>query len=142
MKELVRLVAVVGMVLMVVTPAVAQVSQESATQLEIGGIELGAETEVESGGIELGGEVANEGDYAGQCVPATQFGNTVSPQIRLDALQYASELDDIEFDGPVNLLQYASKIDDVEGEDGAPMRFEPTQEVSCERSVGQAAGAG
>ena len=142
MKKLTRLALIVAMVLMVVTPAVAQVSQESATQVEIGGIEMGGETQVESGGIELGFEVANEGDYAGQCTPATQFGNTVTPNSRLDALQYASEMDDIEFAGSVNLLQYASKIGDVEGKDGSPMTFEPTQEVSCERSVEQATGAG
>ncbi len=141
MKKLTRLAVIVAMVLMVVTPAVAQGSLDGVTQIEIGGVELGTETQVESGGIELGGEVANEGNYAGQCTPATQFGNTVSPQSHLDAFQFASELDDIEFDGSVNLLQYASKIGDVEG-DSTPMTFEPTQEVSCERSVQQATGAG
>lgn len=128
MRRLTRLAVIVVMVLMLVTPAVAQVSQESAT-------------ESNSGGIDLVAEVANQGAYAGQCTPATQFGNTVTPQSRLDASQYASELDDIEFGGSLNLLQYASKIDDVKGEDGSPMRFEPTQEVSCERSVEQATGA-
>lgn len=146
MKKLVRLALVGALVLMVVTPAVAQVSHENTAEIGSGGgggVELRGEAQGESGGIELGGEVANEGDYAGQCVPATQFGNTVTPQSHLDVLQYASELDDIQIDGggSLNLLQYGSKLDDVEGEDGSPMSFEPTLEASCQRSVEQATGA-
>ena len=143
MKKLVRVGLVVAMVLAAVTPAVAQVSQENVARVG-GGVELRGETQSESGGMELGGEVANEGDYAGQCVPSTQFGNTVTPQSQLDVLQYASELDGIEVDGggSLNLLQYASKLGDVGGEDGSPMSFEPTLEASCQRSVGQSSGAG
>jgi hypothetical protein len=142
MKKLARVGFVVAMVLLVVTPAVA--SQEGTTELRSGGVELRGETQSEGGALELGGEVANEGDYAGQCVPATQFGNTVTPQSHADVLQYASELDDIEIDGggSLNLLQYGSKLGDVEGEDGSPMSFEPTLEASCQRSVGQSSGAG
>jgi hypothetical protein len=146
MKRLVRVGLVVAMVLAAVTPAVAQVSQENAARVGGGGegVELRGETQSEGGGMELGGEVANEGDYAGQCVPATQFGNTVTPQSQLDVLQYASELDDIEIDGggSLNLLQYGSELGDVEGDDGSPMSFEPTLEASCQRSVGQSSGAG
>ena len=145
MKKLVRVGLVVAMVLAAVTPAVAQVSQENVARVGGGGgVELRGETRSESGGMELGGEVANEGDYAGQCAPSTQFGNTVTPQSQLDVLQYASELDGIEVDGggSLNLLQYASKLGDVGGEDGSPISFEPTLEASCQRSVGQSAGAG
>jgi hypothetical protein len=145
MKKLARVGFVVAMVLAAVTPAVAQVSQENAALVGGGGgVELRGETQSEGGALELGGEVANEGDYASQCVPATQFGNTVTPQSHADVLQYASELDDIEIDGggSLNLLQYGSKLGDVEGEDGSPMSFEPTLEASCQRSVGQSSGAG
>lgn len=143
MKKLVRIGLVVAMVLAAVSPAVAQVSHETAARVG-GGVELRGEAQSEGGGMELEGEVANEGDYAGQCVPATQFGNTVTPQSQLDVLQYASELGDIEVDGggSVNLLQYGSKLGDVEGDDGSPMSFEPTLEASCQRSVGQSSGAG
>jgi hypothetical protein len=143
MKKLARVGLVLAMALLVVTPAVA--SQEGTTELRSGGgVELRGETQSEGGALELGGEVANEGDYAGQCVPATQFGNAVTPQSHADVLQYASELDDIEIDGggSLNLLQYGSKLDDVQGEDGSPMSFEPTLEASCQRSVGQSSGAG
>ncbi|MDP8947566.1 MAG: hypothetical protein M3N09_05630, partial [Actinomycetota bacterium] len=38
----------------------------------------------------------NEGDYASQCVPALQFGNTGNFNNSPSFLQYASESDDFE----------------------------------------------
>jgi hypothetical protein len=37
---------------------------------------LGVDNESESGAVDLEFDVSNTGDYASQCVPATQFGNT------------------------------------------------------------------
>jgi len=57
------LVAILALALGVVIPAIAQVTNE-----------LGQESESED--IETNFSVSNEGDYASQCTPALQFGNT------------------------------------------------------------------
>src|SRR5215211_4003890 len=41
-----------------------------------GGIEQSVEQESQSGDVSLGYSVTNSGDYASQCTPAIQFGNT------------------------------------------------------------------
>jgi len=138
MKKLMRFALMLAMVLMMVTPATAQVSLNAPQ------VSLEHETEVASGGVDLGFEVANEGDYAGQCTPGTQFGNTTIPQNNPNVLQYASELDDIVLDGggSPTVVQYASKMDDVRGGDGSPMTFEPTQVASCGSTIEQSTAAG
>ena len=133
MKKLMKLTAMLAMVLMAATPAVAQVLQKN-------------ETEVQSGAIETNFEASNKGDYAAQCTPGTQFGNTVTPENSLGVLQDGgSNLDDIVWDGGglVNVVQAGgSKMDDVRGDDSAPMTFKSTQQASCNRSVQQSSGAG
>ena len=63
MKKLIMLGAILALALAAAVPAIAQV-----------GLEAGNEAESDEVGTEFA--VANEGDYASQCVPAVQFGNT------------------------------------------------------------------
>jgi len=58
------------------------------------------EQEAESGDVETNFEVSNTGDYASQCTPATQFGNTGNFNNGSTFVQgFGSELDDFEPDG-------------------------------------------
>ena len=54
------------------------------------------EQEAESGDVALDFAVSNEGDYAGQCTPAEQFGQTGNAQNAPSSLQFAGESDDFE----------------------------------------------
>ena len=54
------------------------------------GINLDNENEAESGELEQSFEVSNEGDYASQCTPAVQFGNTGNLNNASSFVQYAS----------------------------------------------------
>ncbi len=66
--------------------------------------------------------MANEGDYAFQCVPTLQFGNTGNFNNSPSFLQYASESDDFEPGG----IEFAT---------------EPELEVACESTIQQSAAA-
>ena len=66
--------------------------------------------------------MANEGDYASQCVPAQQFGNTGNLNNAPSFLQYASGSDDFEPGG----LEFA---------------IGPEMEVGCESAVQQSSAA-
>ncbi len=83
MKKLMMLGAILALTLAAVIPALAQ------TSLEV-------ENEGESADVSLSNAVANEGDYASQCTPALQFGQTGNLNNAPTFLQYASELDDFE----------------------------------------------
>jgi hypothetical protein len=83
MKKLIMLAAILALGLAAAVPAIAQVSG--------GG---GNSAESEEVGTEF--EVANEGDYASQCVPALQFGNTGNLNNAPNFTQYASQSDDFE----------------------------------------------
>ena len=83
MKKLIMLAAILALALAAAVPAIAQVS-----------LEAGNESESEELATEF--SVANEGDYASQCVPAQQFGNTGNLNNAPSFLQYASESDDFE----------------------------------------------
>ncbi len=83
MKKLVMLAAVLALALVAVVPALAQVSSE-----------LGQESE--SGDTALGFDVSNKGDYASQCTPVSQFGNTGNFDNASSFVQYAGETDDFE----------------------------------------------
>src|SRR5918992_202095 len=72
------LAAILALALAAAVPAIAQ-----------GGLEAGNEAESEELAAEFG--VANEGDYASQCVPALQFGNTGNFNNAPSFLQYAVE---------------------------------------------------
>ena len=109
MKKLMLLVAMLAMVTVAAIPAMAQVSLET-------------ENEAESGGVEMEFSVSNEGDYASQCTPAVQFGNTGN------------------FNNAPSFNQYASKADDFES-GGIEFVVEPETAVECERTIQQSAAA-
>src|ERR671920_516650 len=75
--------AILALALAAAVPAIAQV-----------GLEAGNEAESDEVGTEFA--VANEGDYASQCVPAQQFGNSGNLNNAPSFLQYASGSDDFE----------------------------------------------
>ena len=77
------LAAMLALVLATAVPAVAQVA-----------LEAGNEAESEDLAAEF--SVANQGDYASQCVPALQFGNTGNLNNAPMDLEYASMADDFE----------------------------------------------
>ena len=85
MKKLTMLAAILALALVAVVPAIAQVT----------GV---IEQEPESEDLETNFSVSNEGDYATQCTPAMQFGNTGNFDNASSFVQYASEggLDDFE----------------------------------------------
>ena len=109
MKKLMMLAAILALALTAAVPAIAQVGLET-------------ENEAESGGVGTAFEVANEGDYASQCVPAQQFGNSGNLNNAPSFLQYASESDDFEPGG----IEFA---------------VEPEMEVACESAVQQSSAA-
>ena len=86
MKKLIMLAAILALALAAAVPAIAQV-----------GLEAG--NEAESGGVELAFDVENAGDYASQCTPATQIGNTGNLNNTPVFQQYSSTLDDFEPEG-------------------------------------------
>ena len=90
-------------------PAIAQV-----------GLESGNESESEEVATEF--SVSNEGDYASQCVPALQFGNTGN------------------FNNAPSFLQYAGDADDFEP-GGIEVSFSPEQAVRCSSEVQQSSAA-
>ncbi len=77
------LAAILALALAAAVPAIAQVT-------------LTGENEAESDSAELAFDGTNTGDYASQCVPALQFGNTGNFNNSPAFLQYASEADDFE----------------------------------------------
>ena len=86
MKKLIMLAAILALALAAAVPAIAQVALEAGN-------------EAESDGVEMGFSVANEGDYASQCTPALQFGNTGNFQNVPVFQQYTSKSDDFESGG-------------------------------------------
>ena len=111
MRKLMLIVAMlVVLSLIAVAPVVAQVS------FEIG------DAENESGGIGTSNELEIEGNNNNACLGQLQFGQTGNFTNQQGALQYASEVDDLEFAG---------------GE----LSFAPENETACEQEVQQAAAA-
>ena len=110
MKKLMILAAMLALALAAAVPAIAQV-----------GLESGNEAESEEVATDFA--VSNEGDYATQCVPALQFGNSGN------------------FNNAPSFLQYA--VD--EGSDfepgGIEFSVEPEMEVDCASEVQQSSAA-
>ncbi len=111
MKKLMMLAALLAMLAMAAIPAIAQVTQES-------------EQEAESGDLDQSFTVTSSGDNSNQCVGIQGVGNTGNAQNVIDVIQYASEVDDFEFD------EVNSSID-----------VSPTSTTVCEQEVNQAASA-
>ncbi len=87
-----------------------------------GGINLSSEQEAESGEFSADFSVTNTGDYASQCVPALQFGNTGN------------------FNNAPSFLQYGSESDDFEP-GGIEFSFAPEMAVQCSNEVQQSSAA-
>ncbi len=109
MKKLMMLVAILALAMAAAVPAIAQV-----------GLETENETESEEVATEFA--VENTGDYASQCVPALQFGNSGN------------------FNNAPNFTQYASESDDFEP-GGIEFTIEPEMAVDCSNTVQQSAAA-
>ena len=86
------------------------------------GIEQSVEQESQSGDVSLGYSVTNSGDYASQCAPAIQFGNTGNFQNASSFVQYGSEADDFE-------------------PGGIEVNFDPQQGVDCSSTIQQSSAA-
>jgi Ni/Co efflux regulator RcnB len=80
------------------------------------------ENELESGPVEQDFRVVNFGDYANQCVPALQFGNTGN------------------FNNAPSFFQFGSEADDFEP-GGIEFAFEPELAVDCSNTVQQSSAA-
>jgi len=87
-----------------------------------GGIEQSVDQQSESGDVSLGYQVTNSGDYASQCAPAIQFGNTGNFQNASSFVQYGSEADDFE-------------------PGGIEVNFDPQQGVDCSNTIQQSSAA-
>src|ERR671920_2418569 len=109
MKKFILLAAMLALMVALAVPAIAQV-----------GLESGNEAESEEFAADF--SVANEGDYASQCVPALQFGNTGN------------------FNNAPTFLQYASGSDDFEP-GGIEFGIEPELAVDCASEVQQSSAA-
>ncbi len=109
MKKLMLLAAMLAMLAVAAIPAIAQVNLET-------------ENESESDSVEMEFGVENTGDYASQCVPALQFGNSGN------------------FNNAPTFLQYASEADDFEP-GGIEFAIEPEMEVDCASTVQQSSAA-
>jgi hypothetical protein len=83
MKKLIMLAAIMALALLAAVPAFAQLRSE-------------LEQEPESGDFSTGFTVENTGDYASQCAPAIQEGNTGNFDNASSFVQYSGELDDFE----------------------------------------------
>ncbi len=109
MKKFILLAAMLALAVALAVPAIAQVGLET-------------EQETESDEVATEFAVSNEGDYAFQCVPALQFGNTGN------------------FNNAPTFLQYASESDDFEP-GGIEFAFEPELAVDCSSEVQQSSAA-
>ncbi len=109
MNKFLILAVMLALTLAVTVPAIAQ----------IGG---GVGQSSESGDTAIGFSVSNKGDFASQCTPAIQEGNTGN------------------FDNASSFIQYSGTADDFEP-GGIEFGVEPTSDVSCDRTVQQSSAA-
>ncbi len=106
---MIMLAAILALALAAAVPAIAQVALEAGN-------------EAESDDVALDFSASNEGDYASQCTPALQFGNTGN------------------FNNVPVFQQYSSKADDFES-GGIEFVVEPETAVECERTIQQSSAA-
>jgi hypothetical protein len=86
------------------------------------GIEQSVDQQSQSGDVSLGYQVTNSGDYASQCTPAIQFGNTGNFQNAPSFVQVGSEADDFQ-------------------PGGIEVSFAPQQGVQCSNTIQQSSAA-
>ena len=100
-------------------------------------IESEVEQEAESGDVNIGFRVSNTGDFASQCTPAMQFGNTGNFQNGSSFVQFGSGTNDGFFGHP---FFDRGGIDDFEPE-GIDVSFGGSQDVSCSNTIQQSSAA-
>jgi hypothetical protein len=112
LNKLLMLGAILALVLVATVPALAQVSNE---------IE---QDDIASGDVALGFSVSNKGNYASQCTPASQFGNTGN------------------FDNGHSFIQVGekAKADDFEP-GGIEVGFGGSNSTSCPSTIQQSSAA-
>ena len=103
------LVAIMALAMAAAVPAIAQVALEAGN-------------EAESDDVELEFSVENTGDYASQCTPALQFGNTGN------------------FNNTPVFQQYSSTLDEFEPS-GIEFVVEPEIEAECDSTIQQSSAA-
>jgi hypothetical protein len=108
-KRLILLAAMMALALAIAVPAFAQ-------------LRSGIEQEPESGDFATNFSVENTGDYASQCTPAIQFGNTGN------------------FENASSFVQYSGELDDFEP-GGIEVAFEPSSDVDCPSTIQQSSAA-
>jgi hypothetical protein len=86
------------------------------------GIEQSVDQQSQSGDVSLGYSVTNTGDYASQCAPAIQFGNTGN------------------FQNGSSFVQYDGRADDFQP-GGIDVSFDPQQGVQCSNTIEQSSAA-
>src|SRR5215218_6605181 len=109
MKKLIVLAAMLALALVAAVPAFAQ-------------LESVIEQEPSSDDVALGADVSNTGDYASQCTPLSQFGNTGN------------------FDNASSFVQYDGEIDDFEP-GGIEVGFGGSNSVECPSTIQQSSAA-
>ena len=109
MKKLMIIAAMLALLALVAVPAFAQ-------------LESGIEQETSSDDVALGADVSNTGDYASQCTPVSQFGNTGN------------------FDNASSFVQYDGEIDDFEP-GGIEVGFGGSNSVECPSTIQQSSAA-
>ena len=113
------------------------------------------ENEAESGAVDLSFDVSNTGDYASQCVPALQFGNTGNfnnaPAFAQNGSGgFVDERNDVVFfddddDGLNDFVLFDNRFDGGDIDDfeagGIDVSFSPELTVDCSSTVQQSSAA-
>ena len=105
-----------------VTPGPGLVTPGVGAEEAVPFVDLDVENEAESGDVDLSFEVSNTGDYAFQCTPAVQFGNTGN------------------FNNTPVFQQFSSEADDFEP-GGIEFVVEPEIEAECNSTIQQSSAA-
>ena len=139
MRKLIMLAAMLALAAAIVVPAFAQ-------------LESGIEQETESDDVAIGFDVSNTGDYASQCTPAIQFGNTGNFNNGSSFVQFGSDVNNDEhnhfigrhpfgFFGDDDLNDFGtSHLDDFEP-GGIEFTVEPEQSTDCSNTIQQSSAA-
>src|SRR5215212_3850531 len=108
--------------------------------LDNNGFDNALEQESQSGDVSLGFDVSNSGNYASQCTPATQFGNTGNFQNGSSFEQFGSGTNDGFRDFGNDGFFNRGGIDDFEP-GGIDVSFGGSQDVSCPSTIEQSSAA-
>src|SRR5215210_1299837 len=111
LKKLMLLAALLAIVLVTAVPALAQIEQEQ-------------EQEADSGDVNQSFTATGGGDNSKQCAGIQGVAQTGNAQNQINILQYASTVDDFEFE-----------------EVGGTITSSPSNDTSCDQQVNQAASA-